>query len=76
MAGRKTSARSSGLRAGMVFRAAVHPTDATGVSHLVEVERFNPQPPRALPTDEHVTLALKTVLELRYGHAIAGSRKH
>ena len=23
-----------------------------------------------------VTLALKTVLELRYGHAIAGSRKH
>ena len=52
--------RPYGLRAGMVFRAAVHPNDANGVSHLVEVERFNPQPPAALPTDEHVTLALKT----------------
>lgn len=52
--------RPYGLRAGMVFQAAVHPNDANAVSHLVEVERFNPQPPAVLPPDEHVTLALKT----------------
>lgn len=52
--------RPYGLRAGMVFQAAVHPNDANGVSHRVEVERFNPQPPAALPADEHVTLALRT----------------
>ncbi len=50
--------RPYGLRAGTVFQAAVHPAD--GVSHLVEVERFNPEPPRALPPDEHITLAVKT----------------
>ena len=52
--------RPYGLRPGMAFRAAVHPGEAAGVSHLVEVERFNPEPPAALPPDEHVTLALKT----------------
>jgi cobalt/nickel transport protein len=52
--------RPYGLRAGSVFQAAVHPNDAAGVSHLVEVERFNPEPPAALPPDEHITLALKT----------------
>jgi cobalt/nickel transport protein len=52
--------RPYGLRAGTVFQAAVHPAESGGVSHLVEVERFNPQPPRALPPDEHITLGLKT----------------
>lgn len=52
--------RPYGLRAGMTFQAAVHPNDGNGVSHLVEIERFNPQPPAALPTDEHITLAVKT----------------
>ena len=50
--------RPYGLRAGMVFQATVHPGDS--VSHLVEVERFNPQSPQALPPDEHITLAVKT----------------
>jgi len=52
--------RPYGLRAGTVFQAAVYPSDAPGVSHLVEVERFNSQSPAALPPDEHITLALKT----------------
>jgi uncharacterized GH25 family protein len=50
--------RPYALRAGTVFQAAVHP--AEGVSHLVEVERFNPQPPRTLPPDEFITLGVKT----------------
>jgi cobalt/nickel transport protein len=52
--------RPYGLRAGTVFQAAIYPHDAPGVSHLVEVERFSPQPPAALPPDEHITLTLKT----------------
>src|SRR5262249_22487377 len=52
--------RPYGLRAGMVFQAAVYPAETTGVSHSVEVERFNPQPPAALPPDEHITLSVKT----------------
>jgi uncharacterized GH25 family protein len=52
--------RPYGLRAASVFQASVQPHEASGVSHLVEAERFNPQPPRALPPDEHITLAVKT----------------
>jgi cobalt/nickel transport protein len=52
--------RPYGLRAGSVFQASVHPTESPGVSHLVEAERFNPQPPPALPPDEHITFAAKT----------------
>jgi cobalt/nickel transport protein len=52
--------RPYGLRAGTVFQTIVYPQDPAGVSHSVEVERFNPQPPAALPPDEHITLALKT----------------
>jgi uncharacterized GH25 family protein len=50
--------RPYGLKVGTVFQAAVHPAD--GASHLVEVERFNPQPPRSLPPDEFITLTMKT----------------
>jgi len=50
--------RPYALRPGTVFQAAVQPAD--GVSHLVEVERFNPQPPPALPPDEFITTAVKT----------------
>jgi cobalt/nickel transport protein len=52
--------RPYGLRAGTVFQAIVYPQEPTGVSHTVEVERFNSEPPAALPPDEHITLALKT----------------
>jgi cobalt/nickel transport protein len=52
--------RPYGLRAGMVFQASVYPGESSGVSHQVEVERFNPQPPAALPPDEHITLSVKT----------------
>jgi cobalt/nickel transport protein len=52
--------RPYGLRAGAAFQAMVHANESAGVSHLVEAERFNPQPPRALPPDEHMTLAVKT----------------
>jgi cobalt/nickel transport protein len=52
--------RPYGLRAGSVFQASVQPTEPGGVSHLVEAERFNAQPPPALPADEHITLAVKT----------------
>ncbi|HEX4589928.1 MAG TPA: DUF4198 domain-containing protein, partial [Gemmataceae bacterium] len=52
--------RPYGLRAGTVFQAFVYPQDPAGVSQSIEVERFNPEPPAALPPDEHITLALKT----------------
>jgi uncharacterized GH25 family protein len=51
--------RPYGLRPGTVFQArAVRPIDGTG-GHRVEVERFNPEPPRELPPDEMITLALR-----------------
>jgi cobalt/nickel transport protein len=52
--------RPYGLRAGTVFQASVHPNEANGVAHLVEIERYNPEAPRALPPDEHITHAVKT----------------
>ncbi len=68
--------RPYGLRAGMVFQAQVRgPSNLTphGViittpgsenqplpGTLVEVERYNPSPPKELPPDEHVTRTVKT----------------
>jgi cobalt/nickel transport protein len=52
--------RPYGLRAGMVFQANVLPHESNGVSHLAEIERYNAEPPRALPPDEHITHAVKT----------------
>jgi uncharacterized GH25 family protein len=55
--------RPYGLRAGTVFQTQVHERGTrAAVSHLVEIERFNATPPKALPPDEHITLSLKTDL--------------
>src|SRR5262249_32668594 len=51
--------RPYGLRPGTVFQALARP-GAANVSHLVEVERYNPAPPKTLPPDEQITLALKS----------------
>jgi cobalt/nickel transport protein len=52
--------RPYGLLAGMVFQAqalaAAKPLPGT----LVEIERYNPTPPRELPPDEHITRTAKT----------------
>ena len=60
--------RPYGLRAGMVFQAlAIIRDDAAPRTEfapqpgtLVEVERYNPTPPKELPPDEHITRTLKT----------------
>jgi nickel transport protein len=61
--------RPYGLRAGTVFQAQLQspvPEDVTPRAHgarprtLVEVERYNPTPPTALPPDEHITRTVKT----------------
>src|SRR5262249_41576873 len=60
--------RPYGLQAGMVFQAQVlAPVVALGApknqplpGSLVEVERYNPQPPKELPPDEQITRAVKT----------------
>jgi cobalt/nickel transport protein len=68
--------RPYGLRAGMVFQAQVRgPANVSprGViittpgsenqplpGTLVEVERYNPSPPKELPPDEHITRTVKT----------------
>lgn len=60
--------RPYGLRAGMVFQAlAISRDDVAPRSEfepqpatLVEVERYNPTPPKELPPDEHITRTLKT----------------
>jgi len=53
--------RPYGLRPGTVFQTQVHERGTgANASHLVEIERFNATPPKALPPDEHITLALKT----------------
>ncbi len=43
--------RPYGLRPGMVFQAVA---DVAG-SHIFEIERYNPTPPKELPPDEHMT---------------------
>lgn len=51
--------RPYGLRPGTVFQARAGTAEQAG-THLVEVERYNLAPPRALPPEEQITLALKT----------------
>lgn len=51
--------RPYGLQAGMVFQAQVQPKPA-GAAYLVEVERYNPAPPKELPPDEQITRVVKT----------------
>jgi cobalt/nickel transport protein len=60
--------RPYGLRAGMVFQSLlINREDAAPRSEfqpqpgtLVEVERYNPTPPKERPPDEHITRTLKT----------------
>jgi cobalt/nickel transport protein len=56
--------RPYGLRAGTVFQAQLHglasEDSKTPPRTLVEVERYNPTPPTALPPDEHITRTVKT----------------
>jgi len=54
--------RPYGLQAGMVFQARVVGPESIGkaAGALVEVERYNPAPPKELPPDEQVTRAVKT----------------
>jgi cobalt/nickel transport protein len=61
--------RPYGLRAGTVFQMQLRGIGEGGVNPrapwvlprtLVEVERYNPTPPKELPPDEHITRAVKT----------------
>jgi uncharacterized GH25 family protein len=56
--------RPYGLRAGMAFQVEVEePADAGGRTLpgvLVEIERYNPTPPKELPPDEHITRTART----------------
>jgi cobalt/nickel transport protein len=60
--------RPYGLQAGMMFQAQVlAPVPAIGATKnkplagaLVEIERYNPERPKELPPDEHITRAVKT----------------
>jgi uncharacterized GH25 family protein len=53
--------RPYGLRPGMVFQAQmpVKQPGAAGAFGLVEVERYNTEPPRELPPDEQMTRTVK-----------------
>jgi uncharacterized GH25 family protein len=48
--------RPYGLRAGMVFQAE---TPVPPVRGLVEIERYNADPPKTLPPDEHITRTVR-----------------
>jgi cobalt/nickel transport protein len=54
--------RPYGLQAGMTFQARVVGPESSGkaAGALVEVERYNPAPPKELPPDEQITRAVKT----------------
>jgi len=59
--------RPYGLQPGMVFQAevAVRPAPSNSgacsvAGTLVEIERYNPTPPRSLPPDEQITRTVKT----------------
>ncbi|HXG09908.1 MAG TPA: DUF4198 domain-containing protein [Gemmataceae bacterium] len=51
--------RPYGLEPGMVFQAQVTFADKPLAGPLVEIERYNPTPPKELPPDEHITRAVK-----------------
>jgi cobalt/nickel transport protein len=52
--------RPYGLLPGMVFQAQAQFDKKPLAATLVEIERYNPTPPKTLPPDEHVTRAAKT----------------
>lgn len=56
--------RPYGLIPGMAFRAEFEEAGPNGgqpvAGALVEVEKYNPRPPKALPPDEHVTRSART----------------
>ncbi|HKI30323.1 MAG TPA: DUF4198 domain-containing protein [Gemmataceae bacterium] len=52
--------RPYGLQPGLVFQAQTAGPDKPLAGVLVEVERYNPAPPKELPPDEQITRAVKT----------------
>jgi cobalt/nickel transport protein len=52
--------RPYGLSAGCVFQAQAVRAGKPAADVLVEIEHYNPQPPKALPPDEHITRTTKT----------------
>ena len=52
--------RPYGLQAGMVFQASITDSGKSLSGGMVEVERYNSNPPAALPADEHITRTAKT----------------
>jgi cobalt/nickel transport protein len=52
--------RPYGLQAGMVFQAQALVVGKPLAGALVEIERYNPEPPKELPADEHITRTAKT----------------
>jgi cobalt/nickel transport protein len=52
--------RPYGLQAGMVFQARALVNRNPVANALVEIERYNPVPPKDLPPDEHITRTAKT----------------
>ena len=52
--------RPYGLRAGMVFQVQATAAGKPLAGELVEIERYNPAPPKELPPDEHITRTAKT----------------
>jgi uncharacterized GH25 family protein len=52
--------RPYGLQPGMVFQARICGEGKALAGTLVEIERFNSEPPAALPPDEHITRTAKT----------------
>jgi cobalt/nickel transport protein len=52
--------RPYGLQPGMVFQARALKDEKPLAGALVEIERYNPVPPKVLPPDEHITRTAKT----------------
>jgi cobalt/nickel transport protein len=52
--------RPYGLQPGMVFQAQAVAEGKPLPGALVEVERYNPAPPKELPADEHITRTART----------------
>ena len=52
--------RPYGLQPGMVFQAQAFTDAKPLVGALVEVEHYNPVPPKRLPPDEHITRTART----------------
>jgi cobalt/nickel transport protein len=52
--------RPYGLKPGMVFQVQARLDDKPLAGELVEIERYNPTPPKELPPDEHITRTAKT----------------